>query len=564
MNFNYLLLFVLLQLQDCRCFGVTNIENYGKDKTFLAKICTFANGFQYQNVMTKYPIGLQNFQKLRECGFVYVDKTALVYQLVSTEGCYFLSRPRRFGKSLLLSTIEAYFQGKKELFKGLALEQLEKNWTVHPVLHLDLNAAKYTEPEALASILDGHFRYFEETYGANPSGLSLSERFKYIIRQVYERTGQKVVILVDEYDKPLLQALGNKALQDDYRDTLKSIYGMVKTMDSYIQMAFFTGVTKFSKVSVFSDLNNLMDISLNCKFSEICGITEKEILSHFDDKVAEMAKANHLTKEECYAQLKENYDGYHFNEESVGVYNPFSLLNALSEQRFKDYWFETGTPTFLVETLKRNNYELENMTQEEVTADLLGSLDSIDQNPLPLLYQSGYLTIKGYNPRFMTYQLGFPNGEVERGFTRFLFRYYAPVKVERSACFIKNFVLEIEAGQPEKFMSRLDMMFADQNYQIAGDAELYFHNVAYVVFKMLGFYVDVERHTSDGRMDMLMQTKDYIYILEFKMDKSADEALAQIEEKQYAKPFAQDSRKLYKIGVNFSTVTRRIEGWKIA
>ena len=344
---------------------------------------------------------------------------------------------------------------------------------------------------------------------------------------------------------------------------LKSVYGVGKTMDGYIQMAFFTGVTKFSKVSVFSDLNNLKDISLDSRFVALCGITEKEIHDYLDDEVGQMAETNGIDKNTCYERLKKEYDGYHFRENSIGVYNPFSLINALDCQDFKDFWFETGTPTFLVETLKRNNYELENMTREEVTSDLLGSLDSIDTNPLPLLYQSGYLTIKSYNPRFMTYQLGFPNGEVERGFTRFLFRCYAPVRIDQSACFIKNFVLEVEAGQPEKFMSRLDTMFADQNYQIAGDAELYFHNVVYVVFKMLGFYVDVERHTSDGRMDMLIQTKDYIYILEFKLDKSSDEALAQIEEKQYAKPFEQDPRKLFKIGVNFSTATRRIEDWKI-
>ena len=505
-----------------------------------------------KGAMTKYPIGLQNFQGLREDGYAYVDKSAFVYELAQSGKYYFLSRPRRFGKSLFISTLEAYYLGKKELFKGLALEKLEKDWRVHPVLHLDLNAAKYTDPEALASILDGHFRCFEETYGLNPNGLPLSERFKDIIRCAYEKTGKKVVILVDEYDKPLLQAIGNKALQDDYRATLKSVYGVAKTMDGYIQMAFFTGVTKFSKVSVFSDLNNLNDISLDERFVDICGITEQEIRDIFDNDVEKMALKRGLDKETCYHKLKENYDGYHFREDSVGVYNPFSLLNALQKMDFKDYWFETGTPTFLVETLKRNNYELENMTSEEVTADLLVSLDSIDQNPLPLLYQSGYLTIKDYNPRFMTYRLGFPNGEVERGFTKFLYMYYAPIRQEQSMHYIVNFVNEIETGQPEKFMARLDTMFADQNYQIVGDAELYFHNVAYVVFKMLGFYVDVERHTSDGRMDMLIQTKDYIYILEFKMDKSADEALAQIEEKQYAKPFETDSRMLYKIGVNFS------------
>ena len=513
--------------------------------------------------MTKYPIGLQNFQGLREDGYVYVDKTAYVYELATSGKYYFLSRPRRFGKSLFLSTLEAYYQGKKELFKGLALEQLEKDWKVYPVFHLDFNTGLYTNPEGLVSIIDEHLRYFEKNYDIEPNGFSLSERFKAIIRCAYEKTGQKVVILVDEYDKPLLEAIGNEPLQNDYRKMLKSFYGIAKTMDSYIQFAFFTGVTKFSKVSIFSDLNNLKDISLDARFVASCGITEDEIHDYFDAEVGKMADANSIDKSTCYERLKQQYDGYHFHENSVGVYNPFSLLNALDSQEFKDYWFETGTPTFLVETLKQNNYELENMTREEVTADLLGSLDSIDTNPLPLLYQSGYLTIKNYNPRFMTYQLGFPNGEVERGFSRFLFRYYAPVRVEQSACFIKNFVLEIEAGQPEKFMARLDSMFADQHYQIAGDAELYFHNVVYVVFKMLGFYVDVERHTSDGRMDMLVQTKDYIYIFEFKIDKSADEALAQIEEKQYAKPFEMDSRKLYKIGVNFSSTSRRIDGWKM-
>ena len=514
--------------------------------------------------MTKYPIGLQNFQGLREDGYVYVDKTAFVYELATTGKYYFLSRPRRFGKSLFISTLEAYYQGKKELFKGLALEQLEKNWVVHPVFHIDLNTGKYTEPEALVSAFDWYFSLWEKELGLTENNLLLSNRFKNIILQAYQKTGQKVVILVDEYDKPLLQAIGNKALQDEFRAILKSVYGVAKSMDGYIQMAFFTGVTKFSKVSVFSDLNNLDDISLDERFVSICGITEQEIRDIFDDDVEKMALKRGMDKETCYLKLKENYDGYHFREDSVGMYNPFSLLNALQKMEFKDYWFETGTPTFLVETLKRNNYELENMTREEVTADLLGSLDSIDQNPLPLLYQSGYLTIKDYNPDFGTYQLGFPNGEVERGFTRFLFRHYAPIKIYESDSFVKNFTIEVRNGQPEKFMPRLEAMFANQDYQIIGKTELYFHNVTSLVFKLLGFYTDVERHTSDGRMDMLVQTKDYIYIFEFKIDKSADEALAQIEEKQYAKPFEQDNRKLYKIGVSFSTVTRRIEDWKIA
>ena len=514
--------------------------------------------------MTKYPIGIQNFQSLREDGYAYVDKTAFVYELAQSGKYYFLSRPRRFGKSLFLSTLEAYYQGKKELFKGLTLEQLEKDWKVYPVLHLDLNVGKFDTPEALYERLDHYLSSWEKAYSLIPeTSQSPATRFENVISQAYDKTGQKVVILVDEYDKPLLQAIGNKALQDEYRAMLKSVYGVAKTMDGYIQLAFFTGVTKFSKVSVFSDLNNLKDISLTQQYAEICGITEKEIRKNFDVDVTQMAEANQLNKEECYAKLKENYDGYHFCKKSVGMYNPFSLINALCDKDFNDYWFETGTPTFLVETLKRNNYELENMTREEVTADLLGSLDAIDTNPLPLLYQSGYLTIKDYKPRFDSYILGFPNGEVERGFTRFLFRYYAPIRVDQSVSFINNFTIEVESGQPEKFMSRLEAMFASQDYQLMGDTELYFHNVTSLVFKMLGFYVDVERHTSDGRMDMLVQTKDYIYIFEFKIDKSADEALKQIEEKQYAKPFESDARKLYKIGVNFSSETRRIDSWKV-
>ena len=510
----------------------------------------------------KYPIGIQTFAKIRESDFLYVDKTKDVYQLAKDGGYYFISRPRRFGKSLLVTTLEAYFQGRKELFDGLAVSELETEWKRYPVLHIDLNAAKYTDPQALISIIDGHLRQFETAYGKVPAEDAVSERFKGVIKRAYEQTGRQVVILVDEYDKPLLEAIGNPELQNDYRKTLKSFYGVCKTMDSYIRLAFFTGVTKFSKVSVFSDLNNLKDISLDDRFAEICGITEKEIRDNLDVQVGEMAEANEMSKEECYEKLKKQYDGYHFSKKSVGIYNPFSLLNALDSRDFGDWWFASGTPTFLVETMKRNHYDLERLTREDATADLLGSLDAIDTNPIPLIYQSGYLTIKGYDPRFMTYRLGFPNEEVERAFSRFLFRYYTPASQGRDS-FIKDFVMAIEAGQIEKFMSLLETLFAGQDYQLAGDAELYFHNAVALIFKMVGFYTDTERHTSDGRMDMVVQTADYIYLFEFKIDESADEALAQIEKKQYALPFAHDPRKLYKIGVNFSSKTRRIESWKV-
>ena len=513
-------------------------------------------------VFRKYPIGIQTFSNIIEEGYVYVDKTALVYKLANEGKYYFLSRPRRFGKSLLVTTLKSYFEGRKDLFEGLAISKLEKDWTAHPVLHIDLNAEYYETPDSLRSIWNRYLSFFEEKYGAGTSGQTLVDRFVGVIHRAYEQTGQKVVILVDEYDKPLLQAIGNNALQDEYRSILKSMYGVTKTMDDYIRMAFFTGVTKFSKVSVFSDLNNLKDISLDRRYNEICGITEKEIRDNLDEGVAEMAEYHGISKEDCYEKLKKQYDGYHFSTSEVGIYNPFSLLRAIDSQDFGDYWFETGTPTFLVETLKRNNYDLEQLTHENVTADLLGSLDSIDSNPIPLIYQSGYLTIKSYDPRFMTYRLGFPNDEVERGFTRFLFRYYTPASQCRDS-FLRDFVMEVESGLTEKFMKRLENLFAGQDYQLAGDAELYFHNAVSLIFKMVGFYTETERHTSDGRMDMVVQTADFIYLFEFKLDKSVAEALEQIERKQYAAPFANDPRKLYKIGVNFSSVTRRVESWKV-
>ena len=511
----------------------------------------------------KYPIGIQDFKTIREDGYFYADKTALMYKLIKGGQYYFLSRPRRFGKSLLVSMMECYFRGEKNLFKGLAIDQLEQDWNTHPVLHLDMNAEKYTNLEALDSILDRNLRLWEQQYGCTNQGDSLAGRFTAVIRSAYEKTGKKVAILVDEYDKPLLQALDKEELKEDYRATLKAFYGVEKSMGAYIQFAFFTGVTKFSKVSVFSDLNNLADISMDKRYAEICGITEKEIHDNLDAEVESLAQANNLTKEACYAKLKLNYDGYHFEAGTVGMYNPFSLLRTLDSQAFKDYWFETGTPTILVEALKRNNYNLEELTQEEVTADLLGSIDSIDKNPLPLIYQSGYLTVKDYDEEFGLYHLGFPNLEVERGFTRFLIPHYTALTSQQGLSFISSFVKEVRAGQPEQFMQRLDTLFAGGDYQIAGDAELYFQNAVWIIFKLVGLYTEVEHHTSDGRIDLLIKTSDYIYIIEFKLDKSADDALQQIEDKQYAKPFEHDGRTIYKIGVNFSTKTRRIDGWKI-
>lgn len=511
----------------------------------------------------KYPIGIQNFGEVRNGGYVYVDKTPLIYKMISEGKYYFLSRPRRFGKSLLLSTIEAYFEGRKELFEGLAMYQLETEWKDYPILHLDLNTAKYENKLSLEQILDSHLKDWEKIYAPDIKGYSLSDRFMRVIRQASENKGRNVVILIDEYDKPLLQAIGNEALQADYRATLKAFYGALKSCDRYIKFAFLTGVTKFGKVSVFSDLNNLKDISFDRRYIELCGITEKELHRDFDGSVEVLADANGLTKEECYEKLKEDYDGYHFEEGTVGLYNPFSMLNTLDSCQFRDYWFETGTPSFLVQQLQKTDFPLDMMTEMDLSADVLNSIDIMDENPLPLLYQSGYLTIKTYDSEFKTYQLGFPNREVREGFIRYLIPFYLGKNKNKAPFDVRSFVKVVRNGEVEAFMERLVSLFANGDYQLMGDKEIYFQNVMYLLFMLLGFYVQVERHTTNGRMDILVQTSDYIYIFELKVNQSADIALQQIEDKGYAKPFEMDSRKLFKIGVNFSTEKRIIDDWKV-
>ena len=344
---------------------------------------------------------------------------------------------------------------------------------------------------------------------------------------------------------------------------LKAFYGVLKTCDRYIRFAFLTGVTKFGKVSVFSDLNNLIDISVLPQYAAICGITEQELHEQLDEGVSQLAEANGETKDECYTHLKTNYDGYHFYPNSEGIYNPFSMLNTLAYRVYNDYWFETGTSTFLVHQLQKTNYRLDEMTEEKLSADTLNSIDIMDENPLPLLYQSGYLTIKSYDEEFRTFQLGFPNREVRDGFVKYLVAFYMPKKNDKTTFDISNFVREVRTGEAEGFMRRMEAFFANGDYALMGDKELYFHNAVYVFFSLLGLYVEVERHTTNGRMDILVQTKDYIYIFELKIDQSADAALKQIVEKGYAKPFAADPRKLFKIGLNFSTEKRCIDDWGV-
>lgn len=507
-----------------------------------------------------YPIGIQNFEKIRKDGYFYIDKTALVYQLAKTGSYYFLSRPRRFGKSLLISTFEAYFQGKKELFEGLAIEKLEKDWIKYPILHLDLNARNYENKDSLKEELNKHLEVWERTYNSPYADRAPEERFYHVIRLACEQTGQRVVILVDEYDKPMLQAIGNHELQDEYRKTLKPFYGVLKTMDGCIKFALLTGVTKFGKVSVSSDLNNLEDLSMWNKYVDICGVSDKELHENLEEEMHEFAEAQGMTYEQFCDKLREFYDGYHFTQNSIGIYNPFSLLNAFDRKEFGSYWFETGTPTYLIELLKRYHYDLEHMAHAETYADVLNSIYG-DEDPLPVIFQSGYLTIKGYDERFGIYRLGFPNREVEEGFVKFLVPYYTRFNKIEAPFEIQKFVHEVEIGNPDAFFHRLQSFFADTPYELVKDLELHYQNVLFIVFKLAGFYVKVEYHTSQGRIDLVVQTDKYIYVMEFKLEGSAEEALKQINDKQYALPFEADSRKLFKIGVNFSNVTRNIERW---
>ena len=511
----------------------------------------------------KYPIGIQHFESLRQDGYVYVDKTRIIHDIVSNGRYYFLSRPRRFGKSLLISTLKAYFEGKRELFQGLAMEQLEQEWRVHPVLRLDLNTEKYDSPDSVDKKLDREFKVWENLYGADPAETTLPMRFEGIIQRAYEKTGERVVVLVDEYDKPLLQAISNKSLQDEYRATLKSVYGALKSMDGCIRFALLTGVTKFSKVSVFSDLNNLNDISMDNRYTEICGISEKELHQYFKEDIQKMADKDGVTYEDLSERLRQNYDGYHFAPNTAGMYNPFSILNVLAKQQFGSYWFETGTPTYLVELLQKNDYALAEMDNIIVGFETLSGIDAADTDAIPVIFQSGYLTIKDFDSRFQSYTLGYPNKEVEMGFTKFLLPYYTGSRSTRSAFEIQNFVREVESGDIDGFFTRLRSFFSDTTYEVIRMQELHYSNVLYIVFKLLGFYTQVEYHTSNGRIDLVLQTPDYIYVMEFKLNGTAEEALQQINDKGYALPFASDTRALYKIGVNFSHETRNIDRWVV-
>ena len=512
---------------------------------------------------TKYPIGLQDFEKIRKEGYVYVDKTAQIRPIVDSGGYYFLSRPRRFGKSLLLSTLAAYFEGKKELFQGLSIAELIREWPKHPVLYLNLSNEKYTNPTILRDVLNYRLNIWEELYGKREDETTLSLRFAGIIKRAYEQQKNQVVILIDEYDKPLLDAVDDASLAEEFRTILQGMYSNLKSEDKYIRFVMLTGVARFGKVSVFSALNNLNDISMDHEYATLCGITEQEVDTYFAQGVAALAERYRISVEEARERLRRRYDGYLFEEDAERVYNPFSLLNTLAKKKFRDYWFATGTPSFLAAMMRHENFNLENLSTRAVAEIRFNALDTLKSNPLPILFQAGYLTIDRTDDNG-NYFLRFPNEEVERSFLQVLLPYYASQSGVDGDSLIASMSDHVRAGAPEDFMLELQALLADTPYEKSRAGEIYFRNLLFIIFRLLGFYCEVEHPTAAGRSDVVIKTDKYIYVLELKVDQSAEAALRQIEEKGYAAPYAADKRKLFKLGVNFSGEKKQMDEWRIA
>jgi hypothetical protein len=515
----------------------------------------------------KLPVGIQDFEDLRTTDCLYVDKTAYIYRLATMGKPYFLGRPRRFGKSLFLSTLKAYFLGKKELFEGLAIAGLEKDWLEYPVLYIDFNVESYTDLTSLYKALDTNLKSLELQWGKDETDTTPASRLLGLINRAYEKTNRKVVVLVDEYDKPLVNTLDNEDLNKSMRDTLKGFYGILKSADANLRFVFLTGVTKFSKVSVFSDLNHLTDISLDNEFAGICGISETELTQYFQPEINALAEENELTYDETLAKLKKHYNGYNFARKSEGVYNPFSLLHTFQKRYFKGYWFETGTPTFLVKMLKDGNFEIPDLENNvHVFADDITDYRAEWNNPVPILYQSGYLTIKNYNREFNEFILGFPNEEVKYGFLKELLPAYVPQYATVQKFSVTQFITTLRAGDIDEFMNSMRAFYASIPYDLMKNEakdEQYYQFIFYLLVTLMGQFVQTEVKTATGRADAVIKTADTIYVFEFKMDShgTAEKALEQINSKDYLIPFTADGRKLVKIGAEFSEKERGLSRW---
>ena len=533
------------------------------------------------NTPRKLPVGIQSFKDLREKHFLYVDKTAYIAQLSQASKVFFLSRPRRFGKSLFLSTLAAYFLGQKELFKGLYLEKAEEEqaiqegraaWEEYPVLYFDFNTGQYDTFESLINRIQLFLSPLEKNYHIAPVEGDLAQRLEIIIKQIYEATQRQVVILVDEYDKPLLQTMGvNEELNEQYRNTLKAFYSVIKTCDQYIRFAFLTGVTKFSKISIFSDLNNLKDISLSEMYAGICGITQSELEANFQPEIQVLADRQQLDYSQAVAALKQWYDGYLFHPAGDGMYNPYSILNAFDDKEIKSYWFGTGTPTFLVNYLKDAHYFIPDLDGNvELDEDGLQTYRAVTQEPFPILFQAGYLTIKEYIKDLRLYRLGFPNDEVRYGFLHNLLPAYSSVPFGQTGVSVARFVQDIRAGKVDSFMERMQAIisgipydnFSKENLKLR---EQNYQTAVYLIFALMGQFVQTEVHCSTGRSDCIVQTADAVYIFEFKLTSNgtAEDAIDQIKKNDYAGQYKANDKKIVLIGASFDEETRTIKDWAV-
>ena len=528
----------------------------------------------------KYPIGIQDFKSIIEDGYVYVDKTALIYNLVHDGKIYFLSRPRRFGKSLLVSTLEYYFSGRKDLFKGLAIDSLETEWKTYPVFHIDFNSTMFQEGMALKEKLEKYVTVWEDLYGMeHDSKLGAGDRFKFLLEHVHRTTGKRSVVLIDEYDKPLLDVLdtnatmrddnGNEVRIEDYnRNILKGFYSTFKAADADLKFVLLTGVTKFSQVSVFSGFNQPEDISMSMQFDALCGITAEEMEAVFGKEIDRMSDEYGVSPEEMRLMLKRQYDGYHFSRRLTDIYNPFSVLNALKSRNLDDFWFASGTPTYLVRLLAHTQENLNELTGRYYAASDFVDYRADVERPLPMIYQSGYLTIKAYDRLTRTYLLDFPNNEVKRGFSTAVATSYLQTKSLVQSD-LAQMVRSLATADLETLRQQLTAFFASIPYSMRRkdseqERERYFHYTFYLIFRILSTYlVLTEKQQSEGRADCIIETESDVFIFEFKLDGSADEALRQIDDKGYARPYEADPRKIHIIGANFSSKTGSIDGWEV-
>jgi len=512
----------------------------------------------------KYPLGIKSFPTIVKKGYEYVDKTALVYQL-ATMRYAFLSRPRRFGKSLLVSTLETYFKGEKDLFKGLAMEKLETEWKQHPVLHFDISGVNVEQPDDLTDYLADILWDYEQLYGLNGKGTKLNLRLKHLIKAAYEQTGMPVVVLVDEYDKPMLDALDNEGIAKEVLSIMTNFYAPLKACEDYLRFVFLTGITKFSQMNIFSQLNSLTDISMDDEYAAICGITEEELLTRFSDGIDEMAAVLKITRDECFNKLKSQYDGYHFSVNSPDIYNSFSLTQALGRKIINNYWFASGTPSFLIHEIKRYGTQPSEIGQKRAWQEDFDKPIQSMSEITPLLYQTGYLTIKNYDETEEQYLLDIPNREVRRGLMISLLPITVGPKTSPALQLVTDMNRAFQNDDFDKVMQLLKTYLATVPYtsNVKKDYEARYQSILYVLFSLLCNYVQVEVHTPTGRVDMVLESPKNIYAIEMKLNASAQKAADQIDLKDYSSRFALTGKPVVRVGVNFSSRTRNVTSWEV-